>query len=50
MKKLLEWLLSFFASKEEKKAVARIDKLKQELKEIRDEKPSDDDILDHFND
>jgi hypothetical protein len=49
MKKLLEWLLSFFASKKENKIESRIKVLKESLKEIENEENSIDDVSDYFD-
>lgn len=49
MKKLLEWLLSFFKPAKEKKIESKIERLEEELKEIDDAYYSDDDVIDHFN-
>ena len=51
IKKLLNWLLSFFQQeKEAKEVIKRINELDEKLEEIEDEKHSADDIVDHFND
>lgn len=49
MKKLLEWLLSFFKTKKEGKIESRIKILKESLKEIENEENSIDDVSDYFD-
>jgi hypothetical protein len=49
MKKILEWLLSFFKPEKEKKIASKIEELEEDLKEIEDEDISLVDIDDHFN-
>jgi len=50
--KFLEFLLSFFkkTTKKESELNKKVKDAEKQLEEIEDEKPSDDDIVDHFND
>jgi len=49
MKKLLEWLLSFFKPAEEKKIESRIEQLEDELEEIADANNKPSDNVDYLN-
>lgn len=49
MKFILEWLLSFFAPKKQKKIESKIEKLEDELKEIDDANNSPADNIDYLN-
>jgi len=50
IKKLLNWLLSFFQQEKEAKVIVKkIDELDEKLEEIENEKNTIDDIADHFN-
>ena len=50
--KILEFLLSFFkkTTKKESDLNQKVKDAEKKLKEIENEKPSTDDIVDHFND
>jgi hypothetical protein len=51
IKRILNWLLSFFTpEKEAKEVIKRIIELDEKLEEIEDEELSTDDIVEHFND
>ena len=49
IKIFLEWLLSFFDTKEEKNTKQKIKDIEEKIKEVQDEKLSDNDIIDHLN-
>lgn len=49
IKRFLEWLLSFFKTKEEKIIEQKIKDIDKKLEEIDDEKMSNNDIIDYIN-
>ena len=50
IKKLLNWLLSFFQQeKEAKEVIKKINELDEKLEEIQESDISEKDIVDHFN-
>lgn len=50
IKMFLEWILSFFQKKEEKKIYKEIEEIDDKLEKIDDEEPTDSELLDRLND